>query len=70
MPSDSSERAGENFENPFASRAHLMVQMRRLILLLLALLVLVLGGLEVVASHRPPSSVPLPAAPSMLNEAE
>jgi hypothetical protein len=44
--------------------------MQRLILLLLALLVLVLGGLEVVASHRPPSSLPLPAAPSMLNEAE
>jgi hypothetical protein len=68
--SDSSGRAGENFENPFVSRAHLMRQMQRLILLLLVLLVLALGGLEVVASHRAPSSVPLPTAPSMLNEAE
>jgi len=34
------------------------------------LLFLVLGGLEVVASHRAPSSMRLPEAPSMLNEAE
>jgi len=47
-----------------------MLQMQRLMLLLLVLLILVLGGLEVVASHRAPSSVPLPAAPSTLNEAE
>ena len=47
-----------------------MHQMRRLILLLMVLLFLVLGGLEVIASHRAPSSVPLPPAPSMLYEAE
>jgi len=34
------------------------------------LLILVLGGLEVVAAHRAPASVPLPAAPSTLKEAE
>ena len=70
VASDSAERASENFENPFARRAHHMLQMQRLMLLLLVLLILVLGGLEVVASHRAPSSVPLPAAPSTLNEAE
>jgi hypothetical protein len=44
--------------------------MSRLLLLLLVLLFLALGGLEVVASHRAPSSVPLPASSSALNEAE
>ena len=44
--------------------------MRSLILLLIVLLFLVLGGLEVVASHRAPYSVPLPAAPSALGEVE
>ena len=67
---DSSERAGEIFQNPSVFRAHLMHQMHRLILLLMVLLFLVLGGLEVIASHRAPSSVPLPPAPSMLYEAE
>ena len=67
---DSSKSVRENIPNPSSIGAHLKAQMSRLLLLLLVLLFLVLGGLEVVASHRVSSSVPLPATPSTLNEAE
>ena len=65
VATDSSARMREDFANPFASRAHLIHQMRGLILFVVVLLLLTLGALEVVASRRAPFSEPLPPAQSM-----